>query len=177
MTFPQTVLRKKHCILMSSRLKLFSMQNRPAKITHQLLSTLLGKEYLSGQLPIRSLGMIKVVSISPSLTSFLYFLLRRRRKSILSRPHLFQPFPDEPASTIHPDQSSNISLGGERSRISAAAPFSSSDCENVRLNVNSKGVGRAVTNLAVDHELWLWFCEQTSKKRKPKSKEVSCSSS
>lgn len=41
-----------------------------------------------------------------------------------------------------------------------------------QFKLNGKGMGRAVTSVAVDHQLWLWFCDQTAKKSKPKSKEI-----
>lgn len=42
-----------------------------------------------------------------------------------------------------------------------------------KVKLNSKGFGRAVTSVAVEQELWDWFCDQTTKKNKPKSKDVS----
>lgn len=41
-----------------------------------------------------------------------------------------------------------------------------------QIKLSSKGFGRTVTSVAVDQELWDWFCEQTAMKNKPKSKEI-----
>ncbi|KAK3928660.1 Pogo transposable element with ZNF domain [Frankliniella fusca] len=52
------------------------------------------------------------------------------------------------------------------------AVTSTSDIGPLKLKLNGKGTGRAVTSVAVDQELWTWFCEQTANKTKPKSKEI-----
>lgn len=86
--------------------------------------------------------------------------------------HLTQiPIEDHnrPTDTKVPDLAHNQ----ESQQASSSLPPSLLSNGAMKYKLNGKGLGRAVTNVAVDRELWDWFCEQTAKKSKPKSKEVS----
>lgn len=101
---------------------------------------------------------------SQNLASNIFNIARRR---------IFEWSAALKSSKKEDEETTAISFSNPKDSLPSHGPLSSiPESGSLKLKLNGKGTGRAVTSVAVDQELWLWFCEQTAKKTKPKSKEI-----